>query len=402
MPRFDYRVRTTEGKTVTGAIEAPNKEIASDTLRDRGFFVVSLEPAKKASILKMELPFLNKVPVKDIVIFSRQFSVLMGASVPLVQSLETVANQTQNDKLREILVNVSDDVEAGSALSTSLEQYPEAFSQFFIHMVRSGETTGRLEDVMNYLADQMEKDYDLNQRIKGAMIYPIFVIFGLVVVGFVMMTFVVPKLTQTLTESGAELPWTTKVLIAVSGFFQSFWIHILIGTAIFIVAFRWWISTDTGRMIWDRYKLKIPIFGPILQRIYVVRFTQSFGTMLSGGVDIPSSLDICADVVGNAYYRDQLVQTKKEVMDGNALVSVFLREGSMPEMVPQMMSVGEETGKLGEVLGKLTDFYTRELENMVANLVHAIEPLIMLIMGAAVGIMVAAIMLPMYNLATQF
>ncbi|MFH1046667.1 MAG: type II secretion system F family protein [Patescibacteria group bacterium] len=402
MPRFDYRVRTTDGKAIVGVIEAPNQEIAMDTLRDKGFFVVSLEQAKKASLFEMELPFLNKVPIKDTVIFSRQFSVLMGASVPLVQSIQTVANQTQNPRLKKILYKVADDVEAGSALSNAMEQYPHAFSQFFIHMVRSGETTGRLEDVMNYLADQMEKDYDLNKRIKGAMIYTILVIFGLVIVGFVMMTFVVPKLTATLTESGADLPWTTELLIATSSFFQSYWIQMVIGAVILSVFFKWWTSTEGGRLLWDRYKLKLPIFGPILQRIYVVRFTQSFGTMMTGGVDIPSGLDICADVVGNAYFRAQLLETKKEVTDGNALTTVIARDKSMPQMVSQMISVGEETGRLAEVLERLTSFYSRELQNMVGNLVHAIEPLIMLIMGGAVGIMVAAIMLPMYSLANSF
>jgi type IV pilus assembly protein PilC len=402
MPRFDYRVRTTDGKAVTGVIEAPTQDIAMDTLRDKGYFVVALDPAKKASLLEFELPFFNKIPIKDTVIFSRQFSVLMGASVPLVQSIETVARQTQNQRLQKILLEVADEVEAGSALSNAMEQYPKAFSQFFIHMVRSGETTGKLEEIMNYLADQMEKDYDLNQRIKGAMIYPIFIIFGLVIVGFVMMTFVVPKLTETLTESGAELPWTTELLIATSSFFKAYWIQILVLVGVGIGVFRWWTSTEAGRYLWDKYKLKIPVFGPLLQRIYVVRFTQSFGTMITGGVDIPSSLDICADVVGNAYFRSQLVETKKEVTDGNALTTVIVREKSMPEMVPQMMSVGEETGRLAEVLDRLTSFYSRELQNMVSNLVHAIEPLIMMVMGVAVGIMVAAILLPMYNLATEF
>jgi type IV pilus assembly protein PilC len=402
MARFDYRVRTTEGKVVVGVIDAPTQDIALDTLRDKGFFIISLAAAKKPSIFELELPFFNKIPIKDIVVFSRQFSVLMSASVPLVQSIQTVAKQTKNPRLKRILLAVSDEVEAGTALSAVLEKYPQAFSQFFVHMVRSGETTGRLEEVMNYLADQMEKDYDLNQQIKGAMIYPAFIIFGLIIVGFIMMTFVVPKLTQTLIESGVELPWTTKLLIAVSGFFAAYWIHLLVIVGIGTILFRWWTNTKTGRSAWDKYKLYLPIFGSLLRRVYVVRFTQSFGTMVTGGVDIPSSLSICADVVGNAYFREQLLETKKEVTDGNALITVIAREKSMPEMVSQMISVGEETGRLAEVLNRLTAFYSRELQNMVANLIHAIEPLIMLVMGAAVGIMVAAILLPMYNLASQF
>jgi type IV pilus assembly protein PilC len=402
MPRFDYQVRDAEGKALSGVIEAPTPEIATETLRDRGFFVVSLNEGKKASVFEIDLPFFNKIPIKDIVVYSRQFSVLMGAAVPLVQSIQTVARQTQNKQLQKILLEISDEVEAGSALSFAMEKYPNAFSEFFIHMVRSGETTGKLEEIMNYLADQMEKDYDMNQRIKGAMIYPVFVIIGLVIVGFIMMAFVVPKLTDVLAESGADLPWTTELLIFVSGFFKVYAIQIIIATIAAIAGFKWWVTTKTGRYIWDRYKLYLPVFGPLLKMIYVVRFTQSFGTMLSGGVDIPSGLSVCADVVGNAYYKDQLLETKREVSDGNALMTVFAREKSMPDMVSQMMTVGEETGRLGEVLDKLTEFYSRELSQAVSNLVHAIEPLIMLVMGGAVGIMVAAILLPMYQMATQF
>jgi len=402
MPRFDYRVRDAEGKAIVGVIEAPTQEIAMETLRDRGFFVVSLDLAKKASVFEFELPFFNKIPIKDIVIFSRQFSVLMGAAVPLVQSMQTVARQTQNRRLTRMLLEVADEVEAGAALSTALEHHPNAFSEFFVHMVRSGETTGRLEEIMNYLADQMEKDYDMNQRIKGAMIYPVFIIFGLVVVGFIMMAFVIPKLTDVLAESGAVLPWTTRLLIAVSGFFKAFSIHIIVAAVLAVIGFRWWTGTKTGRYIWDKYKLYIPVFGDILRKIYVVRFTQSFGTMMTGGVDIPSGLQICSDVVGNAYFKELLLETRREVSDGNALTTVLERERSIPDMVSQMMSVGEETGRLVEVLDKLTEFYSRELSHAVANLVHAIEPMIMLIMGGAVGIMVAAILLPMYNLASQF
>ncbi|MEA3249681.1 MAG: type II secretion system F family protein [Patescibacteria group bacterium] len=402
MPRFDYRVRDKEGQAITGAIEAPTSEIAMETLRDRGFFVVSLEEAKKAGVFEFELPFFNKIPIKDIVIFSRQFSVLMGAAVPLVQSLQTVARQTKNPRLHKILLEVADEVEAGTALSGALERHPNAFSEFFVHMVRSGETTGRLEEIMNYLADQMEKDYDLNQRIRGAMIYPIFILIGLVIVGFVMMAFVIPKLTEVLSQSGTDLPWTTELLIVTSGFFKVYAIHIIVAAFLAIGGFKWWTSTKTGRYIWDKYKLYLPIFGNILKMIYVVRFTQSFGTMITGGVDIPSGLQISSDVVGNAYYREQLMETKREVSDGNPLTSVFVRERSMPDMVPQMISVGEETGRLAEVLAKLTDFYTRELSHAVSNLVHAIEPLIMMVMGVAVGVMVAAILLPMYNMATQF
>jgi type II secretory pathway component PulF len=247
----------------------------------------------------------------------------------------------------------------------------------------------------------MERDFDLMTKIKGAMIYPIFVMLGLVIVGFVMMAFVVPKLTDVLKESGTALPWTTNLLIATSSFFKNFALQIIALVVVSVVGIRWWISTDQGRKYWDSFILYIPVFGPMLQLIYLVRFTRSLATLLSGGVDIPASLDVCADIVGNARYKDRILATKKEVMDGNSITSVFEQDRTIPSMVPQMMAVGEQTGRLFEVLEKLTDFYSRELQNKVANLVHAIEPLIMLVMGGAVGIMVAAIIMPMYNMATN-
>jgi type IV pilus assembly protein PilC len=367
-----------------------------------GLSVLSLAPARKAGVLAMELPFLNGIPIKAIVIFSRQLSVLMGAKVPLVKSLRAVSLQTQHERLKAIVDDVGDEVEAGTALSVAMSKHPKAFSDFFVNMVRSGETTGRLEDVMGYLADQMERDYDLTTKIKGAMIYPIFIVFGLVIVGFIMMVFVVPKLTDVLAESGAELPWPTKVLIAVSGFFRNYSIQLVVGIALAGGFFGWYTRDGAGKRLWDEWRLKIPVFGPLFRNVHIVRFTRSFGTMLSGGIDIPGALDVTADVVGNAYYQEQIRETRREVMDGNPLTTVFERDGSMPPMISQMMSIGEETGRLKEVLEKLTDFYSRELSNSVANLVSAIEPLIMLVMGGAVGVMVAAIILPMYNLATQF
>jgi len=248
----------------------------------------------------------------------------------------------------------------------------------------------------------MERDFDLMTKIKGAMIYPIVVIFGLVIVGFIMMAYVVPKLTEVMKESGTELPWTTKLLILGSDFMNHNAPSIIIFVVIAGAGLRWWVSTPVGRKYWDNTVLRVPVFGPMLQLIYLVRFTRSLSTLLSGGVDIPGSLDVCADIVGNVRYRDKILQTKKEVLDGNSITVVFAQDPTIPKMVPQMMSVGEETGRLFDVLEKLTQFYTRELENKVANLVHAIEPLIMLVMGGAVGVMVAAIMMPMYSMATNF
>jgi type IV pilus assembly protein PilC len=402
MPRYNYRSTDSKGTTLTGIIEAANLDLAKDTLKDKGLILISIEEAAKKGLLEFEIPFFNKVPIKDIVVFSRQFAVLMGSKVPMVQSLKTMVMQTENDRLKKMLADMADEVESGTALSVAMAKYPTAFSGFFVNMIRSGETTGRLEDVMNYMADQMERDYDLMTKIKGAMTYPIFVVIGLVIVGFIMMTFVVPKLTDVMAESGMTLPWTTRLLIAVSGFMRKYVIQIVVGVIFGIAALQWWIRTPKGKAIWDRIILFIPVFGDLLQHIYIVRFTRSLATLISGGVDIPASLQVCADVVGNEAYRQQIIATRKEVLDGHSIVSVIERDKLMPTMIPQMMSVGESTGRLYEVLEKLTDFYARELQNKVSTLVSAIEPLIMLVMGGAVGVMVAAIIMPMYQMATNF
>lgn len=402
MPRYDYSARDKDGRPTEGVVEAATEEIARDTLKDRGLFVVSLEKRAAKGVLEIDLPFFNKIPVKDLVVFSRQFAVLMGSKVPLVRALKTVSEQTKNPRFQKMLMEMAVDVESGTALSVAMAAYPTAFSQFFVNMVRSGETTGRLEEVMEYLADQMERDYDLESKIRGAMIYPAFVIFGLVVVGFIMMAFVVPKLTTVLQESGVDLPWTTKLLIAVSGFMKDYTVQILIAAALAVVGFQFWIRKPQGKAIWDGAKLGIPVFGPLMKHIYLIRFTRSFGTLVHGGVDIPQALAICANVVGNARFERTIRETIREVNDGNSITSVIVGDRLFPQMVPQMIIVGEETGRLSEVLEKLTSFYSRELENSVANLVSAIEPLIMLVMGGAVGVMVAAIILPMYKLATEF
>lgn len=400
MPSYHYHARGKDGRMQKGIVEAPIEDVAAGILRDRGMEVIDLEEEKKRGF---SLEFLTHIGVRDFVIFARQLSVLIGAKVPLVQSLRTASRQTVNRKFQSILGAVSDDVEAGTKLSVALSRYPVPFDDFFINMVRSGETSGRLEEVLGYLADQKEKDYDLISKIRGAMIYPAFIIVGMTAVGIVMMVFVVPQLTGVLQESGAQLPWTTRFLIGSSGFMQKYWLLLILLVLGALIAFRsLLVRSHEVRSAWDRVKVRLPLFGGILQKIYLVRFTRSMETLMAGGVDVVGSLRVAADVVGNAAYRDLLLATVKEVEDGNAMTSVLSKSALVPNMIHQMLSVGEETGRLKEILSKLTAFYGREIDNSVANLVAVIEPLIMVVIGAAVGVMVSAIILPMYQLASQF
>ena len=349
-----------------------------------------------------KIPFLNRVPPKDLVIFSRQLAVMISADVPVVQALKVLIRQTANKNLRTVVTNLAADVEGGAKFSIALGRYSHIFDDFFVNIVRSGETTGKLDEVLDYLAAEQEKDYDLQNKIKGAMIYPAFILFGLVSVGIVMMIFVIPKLTDVLRESGAVLPLSTRILITTSDVMKNYWWALLIAFVAAIAGIRYLISFPLGRKYWDMMKLKLPVFGKLFQKIYIVRFTRGLATLLSGGVEIVGSLKIAGDITGNAVYKDLVARTVKEVEDGNPITTVFAKSKEVPVMVTQMLGIGEQTGKIDVILGKITDFYTREIENMVRNLTTIMEPLIMLVMGIAVGIMVAAIILPMYSLATQF
>jgi type IV pilus assembly protein PilC len=279
---------------------------------------------------------------------------------------------------------------------------PKIFSTFYTNVVKSGETSGRLDEVLNYLADEMENDYDMSSKIKGAMIYPTFVMSGLLVVGILMMVVVVPQLTSILKETGGTLPLSTRIVVAISNFMIGYWwliLILLVGAAVFI---RIFLNTYLGKRTLDLVKLKLPVFGNLFQLIYIVRFTRSMNTLIVGGVTISKSLEVAAGVVGNIVYQELIELSRKSVEEGGSLAKVFLGSDAVPKMVPQMIVVGERTGKLDLVFRKVTEFYTREIQNILANLVALLEPSIMVVMGVAVGVMVAAVILPMYSLAGSF
>ncbi|MBU4332049.1 type II secretion system F family protein [Patescibacteria group bacterium] len=399
---FHYQAKDNEGLLVNGTVEANNEKVAIESLREKGYTIVGLEPGEETPKTAGFLAVLNRVKRKEIVIFSRQLAVMAAATVPIVQALMILVKQTKNPVLKLIISEVADDVDGGSKLSSALGRHPKAFSNFYVSMVKTGETSGKLSEVLNYLADQEEKDYDLAAKIKGAMIYPIFIVSGLVLVGAAMMIFVIPQLTAILKESGADLPLSTRALIGSSDFFSAYWWIILIVLVAGAVGFKLLLKIAKLRYFFDWLKLRMPIFGKLFQKIYLVRFTRSMSTLVVGGVALPAALDIVSEVVGNRVYHDLVIETNREVRDGNPMVSVFAKSKAVPPMLSQMIGVGEQTGKLDEVLNRLGDFYAREVDNMVTNLVTLIEPLIMIFMGVGVGIMVAAILLPMYNLASSF
>lgn len=401
MPAFKYRVRLPDGRLQAGLIQAEDQTAAQAALEERDMEVMLLEQQSgRAAASTQLLSFLNQIKPKDLVIMSRTLSVMVSASVPLTEAVRNIAHQTTNPKLRVVMIDVASDVEGGGRLSDALEKYSNVFSGFFVNMIRSGETSGQLSEVLEYLADQQEKDYDLTSKIRGAMIYPAFIMGTMVVIGFVMMTFVVPKLVSVLQDAGVDLPLSTRMLIAVSGFFVSYWWLIILLVIGLIIGVRVALTTPEGRYVWDSIKLRIPIFGKLFQRVYVVRFSRSLATLMKGGVDMVGALQIVSGVMENEVWRQLVLETIREVNDGNSLTTVFDRYSFIPPMMNQMLVVGETTGRTQEILNRLSTFFSREVDNVVANLVALIEPLVLILLGVGVGVMVSAILLPLYSLSS--
>ncbi|NCB20866.1 MAG: type II secretion system F family protein [Clostridia bacterium] len=402
MPIYKYKARNNNtGRKKSGLLVGLNETEITNRLRRLNLTLDSLLDVSNSFEAKLNF-FLNPIKVKDLVIFSRQFAVMISANMPVVESLIILIDQTNNVTLKKLVADLAYDVDSGSLLSDAFARRPKVFSEFFVNIIKSGETSGKLDEVLTYLADEMEKSYDMSSKIKGAMIYPTFILVGLTGVGVVLMIYVIPNLTEVMVETGMELPLSTRIIIAVSNFMKNYILLIILALVALVFAIRHYISTKTGRYQLDYLKLKMPVFGKLFKYIYLMRFTRSLSTLLKGGVNISRSLEITSKVVGNVIYRDLIIETLDAINDGGPISSVMEASPDVPKMVPQMISIGERTGKLDSVLDKVTEFYGRESDAMLANLSALMEPLIMVVMGVGVGIVVAAVLMPMYNMASQF
>ncbi|MBP8600057.1 type II secretion system F family protein [Patescibacteria group bacterium] len=397
---FRYEALDNQGAKTTGLVEADDSQEANSLLQDNGLTLVSLEVAHIRKGLSFA--FLKRVSPKDVVIFARQFSIMIGAGLPMVQALRILVNQTENVNFKKVIGEIGDEVEGGASLSDSLAKRPKIFSNFFVSVVKSGERSGKLDEVLDYLADEIGRDYDMMSKIKGSMIYPTVVIVGMVIIGVVMMVFVLPKLMDILVETGTTLPLSTRILMGISNFITHYWWVVALVITGLVLGIKAILNTTSGRYAWDSLTLHLPVFGKLFQKILLVRFCRSMNTLLLGGVSIENSLAIAGDVVTNKVYQKLVQQTIKEVEDGNSISTIFLESPLVPKMVSHMMQVGENTGKLDVVFTKIAEFYGREIDNTLGNLMSLMEPLIMIILGVGVGVMVAAVILPMYTMVGNF
>jgi type IV pilus assembly protein PilC len=402
MPIYRYKARDGfKNKITRGNLVAFNRAEANQKLTKKDWRVLNLVNISDNFEGKLLL-FINRIGQKDLVMFFRQFAVMIEANVTIVESLKTLVDQTKNISLQKLISDIAYDVDSGYLLSDAMAKRGDVFSEFYINIIRSGETSGKLEEVLDYLADEVEKNYDMVSKIKNAMIYPIFIITALVGLGIFMMVFVLPELIKVIEESGSELPTSTKIVIATSNFLQNYLWLVIILTIAAVFAFKYISKTKEGGTLLDKMRIRLPVFGNLFRLIYIVRFTRSLGTLLRGGVNISKSLEISGRVVKNRVYKRLINDTLKAVNDGNSIVAVFEKSSDMPVMVTQMMAIGEQAGKLDDVLEKISEFYSKEINSILANLTTILEPLIMVVLAIGVGIMVAAVILPMYNLASSF
>lgn len=344
----------------------------------------------------------NHVPKKELVIFSRQLATMSGSNVPIVKSLRILTRQTAQPAFKSIVSRVADDVDSGAKLSVAMSKFPKVFDHFFVYIVRAGESTGRLDEVLNYLADQKEHDYELNGKIVSALIYPALILVGLIGVFIVMMVKVIPNMLNLVKQTGASLPWTTHLLINTSNAFVYGWPYMLAIALGLMVTFFVLNTRPTGRLLIDRMRLLIPIFGPLYQKIYLTRFSRSLSNLLQSGVPINKALIIVSDIVGNQVYRKIIVQAEENVEAGKTISGTLASSSFIPVMLVQMIGVGEETGRIDSMLAKAAEFYAKEVERTTTNLVVLIEPIVIIALGIGTLILVAGILLPIYDISSHF
>jgi type IV pilus assembly protein PilC len=402
MATFKYTVRDKSGQTVDGTLEGEGKEAVSNRLRQMGYVVVSLEETGGGIIGQMnQIKFGTGVKPKDITIFARQFSTMINAGLSLTKCLSILGQQTESDGLRTVIAQVGKDVEAGQSLSDSMARHAKIFPSIMVNMVRAGETGGVLDEVLGRVADHFERDQQLKGKIKSAMTYPAAMGGLVLVILAAMMIFVVPVFQGMFASMGGQLPFATQILVDISTGIRGLpglltLAGVIGGTALF----RWWKATDSGRLIWDTIKLRMPVFGPLVRKLALARFTRTFGTLVSAGVPILSALEIVGATSGNEVVSQAVKKIRSAIKEGETIAKPLSESPVFPSMLVQMIAVGEETGALDAMLNKVADFYDEEVSTAVEGLTSLIEPLMMASLGVVVGGIVIALYLPMFQVIT--
>ena len=401
MKRFIYKAKDKSGQVATGEVEASSDQVAAKLVRNKGLVVISLKIKREFGLNLIE-KYKDRITFADVSTFTRQLATMVNAGLPITEALVILRSQAKGS-MQKMAAQVLADVEGGEALSTALSRHPKVFSPTYIALVKSGEVGGVMDEVLVRLADNLEKQQEFRGRVKGALIYPAIIIVGMVIVGFIMMIFVIPRLTSLYSDFNAELPTPTKILIGLSNFAIHFWPLFLILFGAGFYGLSLYRKTPRGSRKIDELIFKVPIFGDLQRQIILTELTQTLSLMVGAGVSILEGLNITAGVVGNRVIADALRDTAKQVEKGFPVAFSFAKHPeAFPFILSQMVAVGEETGKMDEVLTKVSHIFEIESDQKVKALTAAIEPIVMVVLGLGVGFLVIAIILPIYNLTSQF
>ena len=398
---YEYRARDKSGAIHAGQMEGSSPSAVAGTLREKGYIPLRIDERKAMSLQKeIQIPgFKKKVKTKDVAIFSRQLATMVNSGLTLIRALTILDEQTENAVLKQVLGEVRSSVEGGTSLSAALEVHSTVFSKLYVSMVRAGEVGGALDETLVRLADTLEAAVRLRSKVKSAMAYPMVVLTLIIVIVTGMLVFVVPIFQGMYSELGGTLPLPTQLLITISGILTSFWWMIALGLIGGIVGFKRWKKTESGLAAWDRFKVKLPIFGQLVQKIAISRFARTFAVLSRTGVPVLQTLDIVSSTSGNWLMSEATEDIQASVKRGESLVSPLHRHEIFPPMVTHMMAVGEETGALDTMLEKVADFYDAEVEDTVNAMTSLIEPLLIVVMGVVVGGILISLYLPMFNIA---
>lgn len=396
---FDYKVINDTGSQSKGTIDALNKEVAISSLQRRGFIILDIKEQGQKTGLFSNIQFFDRVKPKEVVILSRQMATLFEAGVSALKVFRLLSEEMENVILRKTLTEVSDDLQGGSSISNALTKHPKVFTSFYVNMVRAGEESGKLNQTFNYLADYLDRSYELASKTKNALIYPSFVIGTFVIVMVLMLTLVIPKLSVIIQESGGEIPIYTRAVIAFSDFLVNYGVFVLVFIALVFGYLYWQNGRNPDKNIWDALKLEIPYIKNIYQKLYLSRIADNLDTMLSSGIPIVRALEITSAVVENKVYEQVLVSTLESVKGGALISEAFAKHKEMPNLIIQMTRIGEETGELGYILKNLAHFYKREVDSAVDTLVGLIEPVMIVALGVGVGFLLTSVLVPIYNIA---
>lgn len=399
MPIYEYKARTKSGELRSGIIETVNEGAALELLQRNELTVLAIKAQiSKKNLFDFRINLTKRVKTQDLLIFTRQLATLFEARIPIIQSLKTLAAETKKVATKSVVSKILEDITGGLTLSQAMAKHPEVFSSFYVSLVRSGEESGKLQETLSYLAEYIERNYYFMSKARNAMIYPAFVLSAFVGVVIVMLIVVVPKILVIFEETGQPMPFYTIAIAGISIFLRRWGPALLILLVMGGITFWRWSLTPAGKMFLSQIQLEIPIIGELFKKIYMARFAENLRTLIISGIPIVRALVITKDIIGNQIYQKTITESIESIKAGGTLSSALERSPEVPQLITQMIRIGETSGELDFILGKIAKFYEREVELLIENLVALIEPVLIVVLGSGIGLLIVSILVPLYNL----